>query len=348
MNRHPPRPHQAGSDAAQPARPRPPRPSLRTMRLSWRVFLANAAVLTAATVVLALSPATVSFPIGPVQALVLALGLVAMLAIDLVLLRRTFAPFEQLVAFMRTVDPLTPGRRVTTEGDPDVAGLADAFNDMLDRVERERRDSAQRQLRAQEQERQRVSRELHDEIGQLLTAAMLQLDRAIENLGPADAAAVTAGRELVDRGLEEVRHIARRLRPLALDELGLQSALVALTNSLSRRGHVEIERRFADGLDQLSPDEELVVYRIAQESLTNVLRHAHARHVALVLASEAGAPVLEITDDGEGISANELAGGTGIRGMRERALLIGARLDVTRRTERGTRVRLTLRRRAGA
>src|SRR5918994_810783 len=127
------------------------------MRLSWRVFLANAAVLTAATIVLALSPATVSFPIGPVQAIVLAVGLAAMLGIDLLLLRRAFSPFERLVAFMRAVDPLHPGGRVTITGDPDVAELAEAFNDMLERVERERRESAQRQLQTQERERQRVS-----------------------------------------------------------------------------------------------------------------------------------------------------------------------------------------------
>ena len=311
------------------------------MRLPWRVFLANAAVLTAATVVLALSPATVSFPIGPVQAMVLALGLVAMLGIDLLLLRTAFSPFERLVAFMRAVDPLQPGRRMAIKGDPDVAELAHAFNDMLDRVERERRESAQRQLQAQERERQRVSRELHDEIGQLLTAALLQLDRAVEELAPDGAAGVGAGRELVHQALEEARHIARRLRPLALDELGLGSALVALTNSLSRRSQVEIVRELG-ALGPLSPDEEVVIYRVAQESLTNVVRHADARRVTLVLGDERGVPVLEITDDGNGIATTGTLDGNGIRGMRERALLIGATLDVAPAGERGTRVRLTL------
>jgi two-component system sensor histidine kinase UhpB len=311
------------------------------MRLSWRVFLANAAVLTAATLVLALSPATVSFPIGPVQAVVLALGLVAMLAIDLFLLRRAFSPFERLVGFMRAVDPLNPGRRVAVKGDPDVAELAVAFNDMLARVERERRESAQRQLRAQERERQRVSRELHDEIGQLLTAALLALDRSIEDLPAQDAAAIATGRELINEALEETRHIARRLRPLALDELGLRSALVALTNSLSRRGHVKIVRKLG-ALDHFSPEEEVVIYRVAQESLTNVVRHAGARRATLALRDEQGVPVLEITDDGTGIATGDRTDGNGIRGMRERALLVGARLDVAPAGRRGTCVRLTL------
>ncbi len=313
------------------------------MRLFWRVFLANAAVLAIATVVLALSPATVSFPIGPLQALVLASGLLLMLAVDLVLLRRTFSPFDRLVGFMRTVDPLRPGRRADVlNGDADVRELSHVFNDMLDRIERERRESALRLLAAQEAERRRLSRELHDEVGQLLTAALLQLDRAEEQSSGAAAEGIAAGRALVDSTLDEVRHIARRLRPLALDDLGLRSALVALTSAVGRRGDLEIERRFGDGVDGLSSEEELVVYRVAQESLTNVVRHARARHVGLVLELRDGLPVLEISDDGAGFPGNQQHDASGIRGMRERALLIGAQLEVGSRPEGGTRVRLVL------
>jgi two-component system sensor histidine kinase UhpB len=313
------------------------------MRLFWRVFLANAAVLTIATVVLALSPATVSFPIGPVQALVLACGVLVMLAVDLLLLRRTFSPFERLVGFMRTVDPLRPGRRADiTNGDADVRELSRAFNDMLERMERERRESALRVLAAQEAERRRLSRELHDEVGQLLTAALLQLDRADEQSSGAAADAIASGRALVDSTLDEVRHIARRLRPLALDDVGLRSALVALTTAVGRRGDVEIERSFGDGVDELSPEEELVVYRVAQESLTNVVRHADAGRAGVVLEMRDGQPVLEISDDGIGLPEDRQHDGSGIRGMRERALMIGAQLDVVSRPEGGTRVRLML------
>ncbi len=312
------------------------------MRLFWRVFLANAAVLTLATIMLALSPATVSFPIGPVQALVLVTGLSIMLAFDLVLLRRTFSPFEQLLGFMRTVDPLRPGRRVEIPGgDRDVRELSHAFNEMLERLERERRESALRLLAAQEAERRRLSRELHDEIGQLLTAALLQLDHAGEQFAAARPA-IAPGRELVERTLDETRHIARRLRPLALDDLGLRSALVALTTSLTRGADIEIERSFGDPMQALSPEEELVIYRVAQESLTNAVRHARARRVGLVLETRDGAPTLEVTDDGVGLPAGDGNSGTGIRGMRERALLVGAQLDVDAPREGGTRVRLVL------
>ena len=313
------------------------------MRLFWRVFLANAAVLTVATITLALSPATVSFPIGPVQALVLVTGLSIMLVFDLLVLRRTFSPFEQLLGFMRAVDPLRPGRRVEIPGgDRDVRELSHAFNEMLERLERERRESALRVLAAQETERRRLSRELHDEIGQLLTAALLQLDHAGEQLPAAARPAIGAGRELVERTLDETRHIARRLRPLALDDLGLRSALVALTTSLTRGADIEIERCFGDHMEALSPEEELVIYRVAQESLTNAVRHARARRVGLVLETREGAPTLEVSDDGVGLPAGDGHSGTGIRGMRERALLVGGQLDVDSPREGGTRVRLVL------
>jgi two-component system sensor histidine kinase UhpB len=312
------------------------------MRLFWRVFLANAAVLTVAALVLAVSPATVSFPIGPVQALVLATGLAFMLGLNLLLLRRAFSPFDRLVRFMRSVDPLDPGRRVDVGDDePDVRELAAAFNEMLERLERERRESALRLLAAQEGERRRLSLELHDEIGQLLTAALLQLDHALGQAPTPTADAVGSGRDLVERTLDEVRQIARRLRPLALDDLGLSSALVALTASVSRQANIEITRQIGAGVETLSADEQLVVYRVAQESLTNVLRHAGAHRVTIRLDCRDGGPTLEVSDDGVGVP-NGFGTGSGIRGMRERALLVGARLDVRRRPEGGTRVRLTL------
>jgi two-component system sensor histidine kinase UhpB len=138
-----------------------------------------------------------------------------------------------------------------------------------------------------------------------------------------------------------VRQIARRLRPLALDDLGLSSALVALTASVSRQANIEITRQIGAGVETLSADEQLVVYRVAQESLTNVLRHAGAHRVTIRLDCRDGGPTLEVSDDGVGVP-NGFGTGSGIRGMRERALLVGARLDVRRRPEGGTRVRLTL------
>jgi two-component system sensor histidine kinase UhpB len=314
------------------------------MPLLWRVFATNAAVLVAAALILVLTPITVSFPVALTEAAVVAGGLVAMLVLNLLLLRRAFAPLRRLTAFMRGVDPLRPGERARLEtADPEVTELTGAFNDMIDRLETERRDSARRALAAQEGERARIARELHDEIGQALTAVVLQLERAARRTEPPLRAEVEEAREAVRESLEEVREIARRLRPEALDDLGLPSALAALTLDVSRRTGLRVERRIPPDLPELSPEEELVIYRVAQEGLTNVARHAEARRAWVSLYDGAGGVVMEVRDDGQGFDPGRDAG-AGLRGMRERALLVKAELVVESRQGRGTTVRLRLRR----
>jgi len=216
---------------------------------------------------------------------------------------------------------------------------------MIGRLETERRESARRSLAAQEAERARIARELHDQIGQSLTAVVLQLERAARRTEAPVRGEVEEAREAVRESLEEVREIARRLRPEALDDLGLASALAALTLNVSRRTGLRVERRIAAGLPELSPEEELVVYRVAQEGLTNVARHADARHAWVTLDSRNGDVALEVRDDGRGFEPRAAAG-AGLRGMRERALLVGADLDVESRNGEGAAVRLTLRREA--
>jgi two-component system sensor histidine kinase UhpB len=307
------------------------------MTLLWRVFAGNATVLLVATLVLVLSPATVSFPIALAELIALAGGLVAMLVTDLVLLRRTFRPLRQLTTVMRGIDPLRPGQRAAIDfADPEVAELSAAFNGMLGRLERERRESARRALAAQERERRRIARELHDEVGQALTAVVLQLDRAT-----ATSVNVGEARETVRATLEEVRGIARRLRPEALDDLGLPSALAALTNGVSQRAGVRVERRIV-AVPPIEAEEELVIYRVAQEALTNVVRHAGTTSARLALGMRDGRVELEVSDSGSGFEPERASGGTGLLGMRERALLIGAELELCSTRGEGTSVRLRL------
>jgi two-component system sensor histidine kinase UhpB len=313
------------------------------MTLLWRVFGTNAAVLVLATLVLVVSPVTVSFPIALAELVALSGGLVAMLVLNLLLLRRTFRPLGRLTRVMRVIDPLRPGERATVDAaDPEVAELAAAFNDMLGRLEFERRESARRALAAQENERRRIARELHDEIGQTLTAVVLLLDRIERRAGVDMDDGVAEARESLRASLDEVRGIVRRLRPEALDDLGLRSSLAALTNDVARRTGLQVERLIAPELPPLDPDEEVVVYRVAQEALTNIVRHAAAPRVQLALQVREGRVELQVSDTGAGFQPAAISEGTGVLGMRERALLIGAELDVRSAPGHGTSVRLRL------
>lgn len=302
----------------------------------WRLFIPNATVLVAACVLLILAP-----PNG--RAAILVSGLVVMLLTDLALMRWAFAPLQRLFALMRRVDPLAPGRRLSVGGpESEVTELTRAFNDMLDRLEDERRDSARRALAAQESERRRVASELHDEVGQALTAVLLELDR-IGRTAPEDLQGeIRYARETAANSLEDVRRIARRLRPEALDDLGLVSALINLSERMEEATGVRIERRLERALPPLSAEAELVIYRIAQESLTNAARHAGSSEIELALQAEGACVRLIVRDDGDGFDPELEGHYGGIRGMRERAVLVGARLLIESIPGDGTRVSLEL------
>jgi two-component system sensor histidine kinase UhpB len=308
----------------------------RPIPLFWRLFIPNAAVLVVACAFLIVAP-----PNGRV--VILCSGLVLMLVTNLFLMRRAFAPLQRLFGLMPMIDPLAPGRRLPVAGpESEVTDLARAFNEMLDRLEAERRDSARRALAAQESERRRVAHELHDEVGQTLTAFMLELERLARTAPPDLKTEIEYLKRTASDGLDDVRRIARRLRPEALDDLGLASALISLVDRLEQATGMRIERRIDRGLPRLSPEAELVIYRIAQESLTNSARHSGASEVRLTLGLEGGAVRLVAEDDGSGFDPASLEHEGGIRGMRERAVLIGARLAIDSRAGAGTRVELSV------
>jgi two-component system, NarL family, sensor histidine kinase UhpB len=305
----------------------------RYVPLFWRLFIPNACVLAAACVVLIIEPAN-----GRIPALVG--GLTVMLAVNLVLMRRATGPLTRLIGVMRDVDPLRPGQRIAPAGPAsEVTALSRSFNEMLDRVETERRESAHRELLAQEEERRRVAAELHDEIGQSVTALVLELDRS--RLAPPDerAAALERSRVVAGQLLDDVRRLARSLRPEVLDQLGLVPALTNMCDRLSAHTGLDIRRSFADDLPPLGPDVQLVIYRVVQESLTNVVRHAQAVRATVALAHAGGYVEARVDDDGVGLRGMDSARG-GIRGMRERALLLGGRLTVGPSAAGGTSVRL--------
>jgi two-component system sensor histidine kinase UhpB len=213
------------------------------------------------------------------------------------------------------------------------------FNTMLERLEAERATSAGRALTAQEDERRRIAQELHDEVGQSLTAVLLELKRVGDHAPEEVRAELREVQETTRNSLDEIRRIARRLRPGVLHELGLTSALRSLATEYSTRG-VSVRARIEPDLPDLAEDAELVVYRIAQEGLTNTARHARAEQVDLTLRRTPGGVELLVRDDGRGL--RDAPEGAGIRGMRERALLAGAELTVGSSPAGGTEVRLRL------
>ncbi|MDT9694778.1 HAMP domain-containing sensor histidine kinase [Streptomyces sp. P17] len=294
------------------------------MSLFWRIFSLNAVGLVVAAALL-LGPVTVSTPVLPAEALVVVAGLALLLLGNAIVLRLGLAPLHRLGRAMAAADLLRPGARAVVAGPSEAAELITTYNTMLDRLQSERAAGAARALSAQERERHRIARELHDEVGQTLTAVLLQLKRVADRAPGELREEVGQAQEATRAGLDEIRRIARRLRPGVLEELGLVSALRSLaaeftTPGLTVRHHIPAE------LPPLTEESELVLYRVAQEGLTNSARHAGADRAEIGLRPFADGVELVVRDNGRGLGA--APEGAGIRGMRERALLVGAELSV--------------------
>jgi two-component system sensor histidine kinase UhpB len=301
------------------------------MTLLQRVIAGNALVVFVGALILAVSPATVSAKVTAGEATLLAAGAVVAVAANVVLMRRALAPLRALAAEMAAVDPLRPAPpHAPREGIAEVATLARAYDAMLERLLAERRDSARRAIAAQEAERARIGRELHDEVGQALTGVALELQ----------AGRVADAREALRSASDGVREITHGLRPEPLEDFGLRGALVALASTFADRSRVRVRRELPPSLPPLAPATELVVYRVVQEALTNVARHAGARQVVLSAAVEDDIVVVAVADDGAG--RDGAPEGTGLQGMRERALLADGRLTVEDAPDGGTRVRLAV------
>jgi two-component system sensor histidine kinase UhpB len=246
---------------------------------------------------------------------------------------------------MNTIDLLRPTPRLSVAAPAAIAELTAAFNAMLDRLEAERALSAARALSAQESERRRIAQELHDEVGQTLTAVLLELKSTADHAPASLRVRLHEVAELARGSLDEIRRIARRLRPGVLDELGLATGLRALADEVADHTGLAVRCEVDEQLGDLGEDAELVVYRVAQECLTNAARHARAGSIDVALRSSDAGARLDVRDDGVGVGGH--AEGAGIRGMRERALLAGAALTIGPAPGGGTHVRLQLPRHPG-
>jgi two-component system sensor histidine kinase UhpB len=284
----------------------------------------------------------------PAAAIGLGLGAGAIgLLVNLALLRRRFTPLERLIEEMEKVDLSRPGpllpRSIDGVGETkEVERIELAFLRMMRRLEAERRRAGSAALQAQEEERARVARDLHDEVNQSLTGLLLRLEAAREAAPPELEAELDETKALANQAMRELLSLARQLRPTALDDLGLAAATAGQVEQLAR-GDIEAEFVTEDDFSNLGDDAQLVVYRVAQEALSNAARHSGAERVAVRLRRrDSGGVELEVVDDGRGFAFDESEGGLGIAGMRERALLIGGELTIESRPGRGTTVRLAV------
>jgi two-component system sensor histidine kinase UhpB len=311
----------------------------RTVSLFWRIFAVNAGLLALVALLLVVTPVTIHAPPTLTEVLVIVAGLAVTVAANVLLLRRAVAPLERLAQRMDTVDLLRPGQRLQVGRDDEVGRVVHAFNQMLDRLESERQRSARRVLAAQEAERVGIARDLHDEVGQLLTGVLLELN-SIAEATPEHRPEIDGTKEAVRRALDEVRRISSELRPEMLEHLGLVSALTELTTTFGRVSGIDVERDFDPSLPKLAPETELAVYRIAQESLTNIARHSNASRVTIALERGPDSIVLSVGDDGRGFDGSMPEEHGGLRSMRERALLVDGALAIKESPRGGVEVRL--------
>src|SRR6266566_2846242 len=309
------------------------------MPLFWRVFLANATILLAGILVLAFTPVSVSKD-ATLPEIIDLLGVLAlMIVVNWLILRPLFRPLERLAGRMEEADVLRGGQRVPIESAGEVGALVQAFNTMMERLETERREAGARALNTQEEERQRIARGLHDEVGQTMTGVLLLLKRLEQDAMQEQHTALGEAQAAVKASLEDVRRTAQELRPEILDHLGLPSALTNLARTFSVRTGIPVRRQLPSQLPKLDPKVELVLYRVAQEGLTNAARHSGASEVTLTLEHDDDSVVLRILDDGRGFDGRHTEGG-GLRGVRERALIVGGAVAIKPASTGGVEIRL--------
>lgn len=315
------------------------KPSLATQILAINALLIVATGLAAAVA----ARLSLQDVVARRQALVLVAAILGTVLVNGVVLRRRFAPLDRLIALMERIDLTRPGARaeIPEADSSDVIRLLEAFNHMLGRLEDERAHTAAAVLQGQESERARVARDLHDECNQALTAVLLRLEAHVHRAPPELQDELRETKDVAIAAMDELLRLARELRPAALDDHGLQAALRTQLERFSDQTGVPAELRVYDELADLAPHEQTVVYRVVQESLSNVTRHARAEHVVVELARDHGRPAVRIADDGVGFSGPP-GDGIGLVGMRERARLARGRLTVHSAPGRGTVVDLRL------
>jgi two-component system sensor histidine kinase UhpB len=317
--------------------------SLLTQVLVVNIFLIAATVLLAAV---AVSP-NLHGALRGRAAFVLGGALLATLLGNWIVLRLRFKPLDDVISAMESIDLAAPDQRsqVTSRRDSsEVRRLGLAFERMRARLEAQRREAGRAAIQAQERERRRIAQDLHDEVNQALTAVSLRLQASIERASPQLKRELTETKRLATQAMEELLALARQLRPAVLDDHGLVPALHSQVRDFAEQTGIVASFNIRGTMPKLTPEQQLVIYRVTQEGLSNVAQHAEAHKVDVEL-SFIGRTVLRISDDGCGFAQLNGAsrnGGLGVLGMRERALLVGGHLSLWSARGEGTRVELTI------
>ncbi len=319
---------------------------MRARTLLSQVLAVNTGLVALTAIVAALIGGTHPEQVAsPQRLLLLGLAIASAVLLNSLLLRRRLDPLDRLLHTMGRVDLSDPGQRACapTGAPREIERLTADFNRMLGRLEQERRESGRAVVRAQEEERARIAQDLHDEVNQALTAILLRLQAAALDVPPGLRSELKEIQTLATQAMEELLTLARQLRPTALDDHGLVPALASQVADFGERTGIRTTFHRHGEAPELSDEEQLVLYRVTQESLSNVVQHAGASTVRVELSS-IGRTVLRVRDDGCGFKTTGKGSGNrlGVSGMRERALLVGGRLNVFSAPGEGTTIELTM------
>jgi two-component system sensor histidine kinase UhpB len=318
---------------------------MRTRTLLSQVLAVNTGLVAATAIVAALLAPDNTQDVASAQRLLLiGLAVVSAVLLNSLLLRQRLAPLERLLETMERVDLASPGQRAGAPPNAprEIERLTADFNRMLERLEHERVEAGRAVIRAQEEERARIAQDLHDEVNQALTAILLRLQAAMLDIPPGLRSELKEIQTLATRAMDELLMLARTLRPTALDDHGLVPALASQVADFGERTGIRSSFHRHGAAPELSDEEQLVLYRVTQESLSNVVQHSGASAVRVELSS-VGRTVLRVRDDGRGFEPGEgFRSRLGVSGMRERALLVGGRLNVFSAPGEGTTIELTM------
>lgn len=326
--------------------------SLLSIPIFYKVLLANSFIIfVGATGGTWLASQLNSTPNTPIYLIVfIAVGWLVSVALNFVVLQIAFRPLMDLGKVMSRVQKGERSLRAPLTGfDPQADMLARTFNMMLEAIDDANRLRANQIITAQEQERKRIARELHDETSQVLTSLLISLAVLEESVTTDEAhQRITETRALAHQTLRAIRNLSIDLRPSALDDLGLLPALRWYVKEYQHKFPIEVNFQPTGFKKRLPPEMETALYRIIQESLTNIAKHSQAHAVTITLREDTNAVYATISDDGKGFDLEELQRtqdrdrGLGLIGMHERAHLLDGTLSIESAPSKGTTIQFRI------